>query len=49
MEEDERGSKATLRSFSVSRNNPAYKLDCWWDMETELTASREERGTDALQ
>ncbi|KYN32096.1 hypothetical protein ALC56_13474 [Trachymyrmex septentrionalis] len=43
VEEEGRGLKAALGSNDSSQNNPAYKLDCWWDMETERGQSREDR------
>ncbi|KYM78830.1 hypothetical protein ALC53_10701 [Atta colombica] len=43
VEEEGRGLKAALGSNDSSQNNPAYKLDCWWDMETECGQGREGR------
>ncbi|EGI64353.1 hypothetical protein G5I_07234 [Acromyrmex echinatior] len=43
VEEEGRGLKAALGSNDSSQNNPAYKLDCWWDMETERGQGRENR------
>jgi len=43
VEEEGRGLKAALGSNDSSQNNPAYKLDCWWDMETECGQGREDR------
>lgn len=43
VEEEGRGLEATLELLDGSQNNPAYKLDCWWDMEAEHGENRKAR------